>query len=193
MTLKTGLERGSAMSEPLSQVLLCLIGSNRKGSLHFIPPLTETEQSSTKQRFLQGAVDTVRVSNPQLGTLTGWTLPFVYCNAYKSCSGLLIGPELGTWNLDEVLVQSEATGETMKFICRKNLGTKTDPAALLTPLPPGTVLYGSGSAALHLTTKQAEKMQETNFESYRNLKQNILFVNASFVALGSAVEALVKI
>lgn len=181
------------MSEPLSRVYLCLIGSDRKGSLHFITPLRETEESSTKQRFLQGAVDTVRVSNPQLGLLTGYYLPFVYCIAYELCSGLLIGPESGTWNLDEVHVQSEATGETMKFICRRELGTKTDPAALLTPLPPGTVLYGSGSTALHLTTKQAEKMQETNLESYRSLKQNILFVNASFVALGTAIEALVRI
>lgn len=111
----------------------------------------------------------------------------------KLCSGLLIGPESGTWNLDEVLVQSEATGETMKFICRKELGTKTDPAALLTPLPHGTVLYGSGSTALHLTSEQAEEMQKTNLESYRSLKQNILFVNALLVSVGSVFEASVRI
>lgn len=95
-----------------------------------------TGSSSVSQRFLQGDVDEVSFMGPELGQITA----------------LIVGPESGSWNLDEVTVTSSRTEQTTLFICREVLGGRNrDGAAFLTPVPLNTVQYGSGASGVSLT------------------------------------------
>lgn len=88
------------------------------------------------ERFQQGDVDEVSFAGPDLGPIRG----------------LLIGPESGSWRVDEVAMLASNTSKTEKFVCRDQLGGKRgDGAALLLPIAPDSVLYGSGQAAMTLT------------------------------------------
>lgn len=62
-----------------------------------------------------------------------------------------MGPEQGSWRLEEVSVTNSRERLTQQFICRDCLGTADAGAAYMTPLPPGAVVYGSGEQAVLLT------------------------------------------
>lgn len=89
-----------------------------------------------KRRFQQGSVDEVSIVGPDLGPL----------------SAILVGTEAGSWQLDEVAVTNSRENLTHRFMCRDWVGREGDAgAAHMTPLPPGTVLYGSGDQAVLMT------------------------------------------
>ena len=68
------------------------------------------------------------------------------------CSGVLVGPEQGSWQLEEASITNSREHLTQQFICRDVLGRGDSPgAAYMTPVPPGTVVYGSGDQAVLLT------------------------------------------
>lgn len=91
---------------------------------------------SVVQRFQQGDVDEVSFSGPDLGPIRG----------------LLIGPESGSWRVDEVTMLASNKEKAEKFVCRDQLGGKRgDGAALLLPISPDEVMYGSGQSAMTLT------------------------------------------
>lgn len=61
---------------------------------------------------------------------------------------VVVGPEEGAWNLDEVIVSSSAGARTQRFMCREHLGQKSGKgAAVLKVVPEGKVVYGSGERA----------------------------------------------
>lgn len=92
-------------------------------------------RSKQHRRFQKGSVDEVSVLGPDIGPLTA----------------LLIGPESGTWNLEDVTISSSRTQNTLKFICRQKLGEKNNPAVVLRPIPEDTIIYGSGDTAVALS------------------------------------------
>lgn len=107
-----------------------------------------TASPSVSQRFLQGDVDEVSFLGPEIGQITA----------------LIVGPESGSWNLDEVTVTSSRTDQTTLFVCRDMLGGRSkDGAAFLTPVPLNTVQYGSGASGVFLT--------KVNNKAYSCLKQ----------------------
>lgn len=63
----------------------------------------------------------------------------------------MIGPECGTWQASEITIVSSRTHHTDRFVCRDCLGTNAVSAAFLSPVPPDSVIMGSGEAATILT------------------------------------------
>ena len=231
----TGSRRGSALSEPNTGLMVCLISADGSATLQRLAPLsdsTDTAQllkeicstvgpdsgancvaslasvdkidtddnysfdnaaieasqqqqqqdsssasndssnNNSKQKarrhFQEGNIDEFCFLSPDLGPL----------------SSIIIGPESGSWYCEEINVSCSSTGHTDRFVCRDVLGGKDRPAAFLTPIPPGSVVYGSGDAALLLTKEQADRMQKVNMQGYDYLKMKLLTTTASLTALG---------
>lgn len=125
-------------------------------------------KKKARRHFQEGNIDEFCFIAPDLGPL----------------ASIIIGPESGSWYCDEINVSCSSTGHTDRFVCRDVLGGKDRPAAFLTPIPPGSVVYGSGDAAVLLTKEQADRMQKVNMQDYDYLKKKLLTTTASLTALG---------
>jgi hypothetical protein len=69
---------------------------------------------------------------------------------------IIVGPEQGAWQLDEVVVSSSAGSHTQRFMCREHLGRKNGKgAAVLKVVPDGKVVYGSGDSATLISVVRA--------------------------------------
>jgi hypothetical protein len=125
-------------------------------------------KQKARRHFQEGNIDEFCFLSQDLGPL----------------SSIIIGPESGSWYCDEINVSCSGTGHTDRFVCRDVLGGRGRPAAFLTPIPPGSVVYGSGDAAVLLTKEQADGMQKVNMQDYDYLKRKLLTTTASLTALG---------
>ncbi|KAF5842929.1 hypothetical protein DUNSADRAFT_3956 [Dunaliella salina] len=100
--------------------------------------------ANPRVRFQEGSVDEVCFIAPELGKL----------------AGILVGTESGSWGLEEVDVASSRTGAVHRFVCRSLLGVQRgEGASFLRPVPAGSVIYGTGSAAQALTKVGLDKSQ----------------------------------
>ena len=103
----------------------------------------------------------------------------------------MVAPEGGSWVLDEVNVSSSRTNHMDRFVCRRRLGGRRgEPAAYLTPVPPGAVVYGSGDAARILTREQAAALRGAGLDEYADLKSRLLLATALLAGSGSCAAAL---
>lgn len=116
------------------------MGSEGGAACDRVPPRTDVLSSPyIKRRFQQGAVDEVSFAGPDLGALTA----------------IVVGPESGSWQMEEITVSNSREALTQRFICREDVGTEGTSAAFLTPLPPNAVVYGSGEQAVLMTPVRA--------------------------------------
>jgi len=137
-----------------------------------LPPRAK---SQPKLRFQQGCVDEVAFLAPELGPL----------------AGIMVGTESGTWTLDEVHVYSSRTTHMDRFVCRRTLGvTKGNGASWLTPVPAGSVIYGSGESAVVLSKEQAAALRDMSLSEYSSMKQRLLMTTLLLTISGSGVAAL---
>lgn len=129
--------------------------------------------SVVTRRFLEGAVDEVSFAAPELGPL----------------AALLVGCEAGSWVLEEVTVASSRTRNTDRFVCRRRLGRGAagDPAAYLTAVPAGAVVFGTGDNTLMLSKAEAAAMQEAGLAEYEALKGRMTGTTAVLAVAGSAL------
>ncbi|PNH04841.1 hypothetical protein TSOC_009006 [Tetrabaena socialis] len=129
-----------------------------------------------KRRFQEGSVDEVSILVQELGPL----------------SGVLVGVEGGTWYLDELDIVSSRTYHLDRFVCRRMLGGRVgEGAALLTPVPVGSVVYGEGKAAMVLTKEQASALWALNMTEFDDLKRRLSTTTALLVASGASLTALI--
>ncbi|GMH40084.1 hypothetical protein BSKO_07988 [Bryopsis sp. KO-2023] len=210
LRFSTASRRGSSVSDPLGGVWVCLIGKDNKSFLQKISPIFDPEEAEDElhdiceiadvraganctlalkssglrssspaictQRFLQGSVDEVSFLGPELGPLRA----------------LMVGPESGSWSVDEITVSSSRTKHTDRFTCREDLGQRgNDGAALLTPVPADSVIYGSGTGAVTLTKGEAVAMRQASMNDYNEFKAKLLLTTAGLVAGGGALAAIV--
>lgn len=203
--LKTANGRGAGVSEVGAGVFLGLVSAQGKMFLTLLSPLndpaaTEAElrhicqvadestgancqlalrslastistEAHLKPRFQAGSIDEVSLLGPDLGHL----------------AGLLIGPQTGRWHLDEVIISSSSTGYIDRFICREALGQQ---AAYLSPLPAGSVVYGSGAQLVILTQEQAAAQYARSMSDYDALKGHLTATNAALVVAGTALVTI---
>lgn len=199
--ISTGSTRGSAMTEGRAGVWLCLINRDGAAFLHRATPLSDPEviehelieicqsankeagancknlslhrgKAAIKQRFQTGSVDEVCFLGPELGPL----------------AGLMVGPEQGGWQVDEITVVSSRTGHVDRFLCRQRLGYRADKQAeYLTPVPSESVVYGSGETAVVLSKDQAAALHAMGMMGYRELKGRLMSTTAFLVACGSLI------
>lgn len=121
------------------------------------------------RRFQEGAIDELSFLGPDVGPL----------------AAVLVGSETGTWYCEELDISSSRSGYTSRFVCRDTIGSKERPAAYITPVPPGGVVYGSGDAAVVLTRDEATRLRDWNLQRYSDLKARLLGITAILVGLGS--------
>lgn len=205
--LSTGMQRGAALSDPTAGIMLCLVSGNGTALLHRVPRVNDpeiTEQEvrnicssideegagancavalhaaakhrmsgvGPRLRFQEGAVDEISFCAPELGPL----------------AALMVGPEQGRWVCEEVDVSSSRTGHTDRFVCREALGEGgREAAAYLRPVPPGSLVYGSGDSAVVVTKAQAAQLYRMNMAQYRQLKAQLVAATAVLVGLGSGM------
>ncbi|KAA6419959.1 MAG: hypothetical protein FRX49_10149 [Trebouxia sp. A1-2] len=168
----TGSARGSGMTEQRAGVWLGLVGQDGSSYLHRAVPLSDPDvieqeliqicqianretgancknvslhrgKTVIKQRFQTGSIDEVCFLGPELGPL----------------AGLMIGPEQGGWQVDEITVVSSRTGNVDRFLCRQRLGYRADKnAEYLMPVPLESVVYGSGETAVVLSKQSVDSI-----------------------------------
>ena len=63
----------------------------------------------------------------------------------------MVGPEEGSWRVDEVTVSSSRSRHTDRFVCRDALGSSGQGMGFLAPVPQDAVVYGSGESTVILT------------------------------------------
>ncbi|MEW5299011.1 MAG: hypothetical protein WDW36_002068 [Sanguina aurantia] len=140
------------------------------------PPASRSDSNqdmTVRRRFQQGGVDECSILGPELGPL----------------SILLVGTESGSWGLSEVTVVSSRTQHSDRFVCQQMLGRGSDHAVYLTPVPPGLVVYGSGSSAVIVTKETAETMRLHSVQVYENNKIRVLGVTAALTLAGTTFAA----
>lgn len=142
------------------------VGANCKNlSLH-------TGKTVIKQRFQSGSIDEVCFLGPELGPLVG----------------LLVGPEQGGWQVDEITVASSRSGHVDRFLCRQRLGYRADKnAEYLSPVPSESVVYGSGETAVVLSKDQAAALHAMGMMGYKELKSRLMSTTAFLVACGTLI------
>jgi hypothetical protein len=92
--------------------------------------------NSVKRRFQRGSVDEVSFAGPNLGPL----------------AAVMLGPEEGGWQMEEVVISNSREAVTQRFVGAEAMGSGAGQgAALLTPVPPDSVVYGSGDSAVFMT------------------------------------------
>ncbi|KAL6746417.1 hypothetical protein V8C86DRAFT_1524294 [Haematococcus lacustris] len=210
----TGQGRGSGLSDPCSAVNLCLIGADGRAVLHRLQPYSQQEAGAGQQisqgaspqpqglgvdftsswgpppasppdpgispgavrrRFETGAVDEVSFLAPDLGPL----------------AALLVGPESGSWALQELQVAASPSGLNARFVCQRLLGSEAGQgAAYLTPVPAGAVVYGSGGSARTLSQAQASSLRAASLSAYQQLKAQLLTATALLALAGAALSGL---
>ncbi len=207
LRITTSPDRNATLSDTSSGVLVCLMNEQGDSILRFLPCLerasetdaalkdicasgeippgadcslimgspTPTASPYSKHRFLSGAVTEVSFVATNLGQL----------------SGVIVGPQSGTWGCSEVVVSSSAeqSGFSSKFMCRDGSDTilGEDPlhsAAYLARVPQGSVMYGQGESAQILSSKDALEMAVKNMKSYDEMKKKLLFYTATVGCVG---------
>lgn len=156
----TNTKYNSGISEPNSYVQIMLTDKNNNASLHRIEKFSFTS-NYTKERFTDGSVDNIEV--------------FSNLNDINS---IWIFPESGTWYLDTVYVNNEDSNVYSKFECNEIIGTKTNPALILT---------SKTSNVLQCDIDN----KKNNIEEYNLLKKNLILTNISVVSLGTLVTLCV--
>lgn len=197
----TGSARGSGMTEQRAGVWLGLVGQDGSSYLHRAVPLSDPDvieqeliqicqmanretgancknvslhrgKTVIKERFQTGSIDEVCFLGPELGPL----------------AGLMIGPEQGGWQVDEITVVSSRTGHVDRFLCRQRLGYRADKnAEYLMPVPSESVVYGSGETAVVLSKDQAAALHAMGMMGYSELKSRLMSTTAFLVATGSLI------
>jgi hypothetical protein len=120
-----------ATSSCVKGLVLQIVGPEGGASCDLLPPQTPVSQSNViKRRFQRGSVDEISFVGPNLGSL----------------DALVIGPEMGKWQLDEVIVSNSREALTQRFVWRD--GLSEEGAMFLTPLPKDSIIYGSGDQAI---------------------------------------------
>eukprot|EP01025_Chloroclados_australasicus_P066264 TRINITY_DN9096_c0_g1_i6.p1 TRINITY_DN9096_c0_g1~~TRINITY_DN9096_c0_g1_i6.p1 ORF type:complete len:341 (-),score=20.05 TRINITY_DN9096_c0_g1_i6:118-1140(-) len=190
--IQTGDKRGSSLKDVNSGVLLGLVSEDCQLVLQRIKPvydledytnqsdeilqflrLDQQQNRQTKTRFLQGQTDFECFEAPQLGDI----------------AGILIGPESGSWYLQEIEIQYD--DKVLRFICNKLLGEGGDCSAEYLPaLGPDVVMVGQGTSASYITKEEAVQMQAQNMAHYTRYTQDSLKLLAIIITLGTAVLGL---
>lgn len=145
-------------------------GANCQLALHSLASTISTE-AHLKPRFQAGSIDEVSLLGPDLGHL----------------AGLLAGPLAGRWQVDEVVISSSSTGYIHRFVCREALDQQ---AVYLSPLPAGSVVYGSGAQSVILTQEQAAAQYARSMSDYDALKSQLTATNAALVVAGTALATI---
>ncbi|KAF8059173.1 hypothetical protein HT031_005345 [Scenedesmus sp. PABB004] len=210
--LTTSWDRGSALSEPLAGVNVCLIGRSGAAVLHRISPVNDPADN---RRVMEDICSIVgedsgadcaslsSVDQPQLWPVDkdpGVKQRFqegavdevsFVAPELGGLAAILVAPEGGAWTCDEVDVFSSRSKHMDRFVCRKQLGGRRgDAAAYLTPVPPNAVVYGTGDAARVITKEQAAALQALSLSDYGELKSRLLLTTALLTLGGSGVAAL---
>jgi hypothetical protein len=129
------------------------------------------------RRFQEGSIDEISFLGPEVGPL----------------SAVIVAPECGTWRCDELDVSSSRSGATSRFVCRDDVGDRgPHAAAYLRPVPPGSVVYGSGDSSIVLSKEQAAQLREWNLQQYSEMKSTLLGATAGLVALGTGATFIVS-
>jgi len=194
------------MSEITSGVLIGIIGDGGRSHIHVIPQLYDerdrvrdlveicskvgeeggadcrvpvlslertTADGSGKapvRRFQQGALDEVSFVGLDVGAIRA----------------VLLAPQSGTWEVDEVNVSSSRSPASHRFVCRKRLGRgrRADADAVqLLPVPADVVMYGDTP----LSPAQARTVREGNLQQYQVRKATQTVANGALVAAGSVL------
>ncbi|KAK9828601.1 hypothetical protein WJX72_000987 [[Myrmecia] bisecta] len=201
LRLCTGFGRGAGLTDPLAGVLVCLIGQDGSSCLHRIPPLNDPETTAAeleeickvadkedganctavrrpskpvaiKQRFQSGSIDEISFLGPELGPL----------------NSIMVAPEGGSWQLDEISVASARTGHMDRFICREAVGEgNASNAGFLAPVPVDSVVYGSGESAVVLSKEQAAALHRMGMLDYSELKSRLNIATSALVVIGTGV------
>lgn len=122
------------------------------------------------RRFQQGALDEVSFVGLDVGAIRA----------------VLLAPQSGTWEVDEVNVSSSRSPASHRFVCRKRLGRgrRADADAVqLLPVPADVVMYGDTP----LSPAQARTVREGNLQQYQVRKATQTVANGALVAAGSVL------
>ncbi|KAJ9534589.1 hypothetical protein QJQ45_022192, partial [Haematococcus lacustris] len=139
------------------------------------PGAVPCSPGAVRRRFETGAVDEVSFLAPDLGPL----------------AALLVGPESGSWALQELQVAASPSGLNARFVCQRLLGSEAGQgAAYLTPVPAGAVVYGSGGSARTLSQAQASSLRAASLSAYQQLKAQLLTATALLALAGAALAGL---
>ena len=152
----TNTNFNSGVSEPNSGVQIMLKDKNNNASLHRIEKFSYTSKH-TKERFTDGSIDNIEV--------------FSNLNDINS---IWIFPESGTWNLDTVYINNDGSNVYSKFECNEIIGTKKNPALMLTSKTSNLLQCDIGN-------------KQKDIEEYNLLKKNLILTNISLVSLGTLV------
>eukprot|EP00884_Botryococcus_braunii_P007342 jgi/Botrbrau1/16609/Bobra.0068s0036.1 len=197
---QTDKGRASGLTEAYDGVMVCLISQDGTAVLRRVSPLNDPEVTEkevfeicsvvdkstgadcskvktleahirppppVKLRFQPGSIDEVSFLAPELGPL----------------ASIMIGPENGSWHPAEVMVSSSRTGHSDRFVCRDSQG----PATYLSPVPPGSVVIGSGESATILTKEQATTLHSLWMMDYRELKDRLMLATSGLVIAGAGI------
>lgn len=128
----TTLDRASRHSTAAAAQI---VGSEGGAACDRLPPrgLPSAKPEIVKQRFQRGSLDEVSFAGPNLGPL----------------EALVIGPESGSWQMDEVIISNSRETLTQRFVCRT--ADPSNGTVFLTPLPNNAVVWGSGDQAVLMT------------------------------------------
>lgn len=75
-----------------------------------------------------------------------------------------------------------------RFVCREALGEGgQEAAAYLRPVSPGSVVYGSGDAAVVVSQERAAALYSLSMQQYGALKAQLVGATAVLVGLGSGL------
>mmetsp|Transcript_9475 Transcript_9475/g.31083 ORF Transcript_9475/g.31083 Transcript_9475/m.31083 type:complete len:383 (+) Transcript_9475:141-1289(+) len=181
VNLVTSNERGAALDEPDSAVLLTLVGKNGAAFMHRVSAWNETDSNGGfyQQRFQEGMVDEIVFSGPDLGGV----------------QALWVAPEAGAWELEEATLRVGDEDGASRFLCGRILGEGGDmPAAELRPIPEGVavpegpaVLSALRSAELEaMSPEERAALRARALAEYEALKAKLLGVTALLVAAGTA-------
>eukprot|EP00197_Chlamydomonas_leiostraca_P012179 CAMPEP_0202865592 /NCGR_PEP_ID=MMETSP1391-20130828/6246_1 /ASSEMBLY_ACC=CAM_ASM_000867 /TAXON_ID=1034604 /ORGANISM="Chlamydomonas leiostraca, Strain SAG 11-49" /LENGTH=472 /DNA_ID=CAMNT_0049545451 /DNA_START=150 /DNA_END=1569 /DNA_ORIENTATION=+ len=128
-----------------------------------------------RPRFVDGHVDEVCFCAPELGPL----------------AGILVGTESGSWGLEEIHVSSSRSNHIERFVCGRTLGSQPGAGAVfLTPVPPGSVVYGTGDQAVVLTKEAASAIHTMSMSEYDNMKHRLLSTTTLLTISGTAVAGI---
>lgn len=175
-------------------MLLCLIGKDGRSAIQYVPPVHDprsardmvldicsrvdaesarvdcsltpalledeaeaaggsaTPAVAVHRRFQSGQNDEMSFAAPELGPL----------------AAVLVAPERGTWDLEELIISSSRSGHVDRFINRVLLGDArgAQPAVQLAPVAADAVLYGDQA----LSPRQARRVRQATAEDYVQLK-----------------------
>eukprot|EP01024_Parvocaulis_polyphysoides_P008365 TRINITY_DN12487_c0_g1_i2.p1 TRINITY_DN12487_c0_g1~~TRINITY_DN12487_c0_g1_i2.p1 ORF type:complete len:374 (-),score=33.13 TRINITY_DN12487_c0_g1_i2:72-1031(-) len=126
---------------------ICSVVSGDSGaacSLFFSKPQKQayTGQPILKERFREDSLDEVFFVGPELGDL----------------AGVLVGPESGAWQLNELQVTSSRSKKIHHFRCRERLGEGGISATYLYPHSPNAMVYGEANSSAVFNNPKIQQM-----------------------------------